>query len=80
MRLPIMLSHCLGLGLVERQSLELLYRGCKGAITGKSKLEMSFSFKCFIWDFMWFYQLTSRVLFQPILFYDYVLTLGNNVK
>jgi len=52
--LPVWLSHCLGLGLAERQDLELhLDWGCKGSVKGRSKLEKDFTCKNFIWDFVW---------------------------
>lgn len=48
---------------------------------GRSKLEKKkISCKNSMWDLCEFYRSTSRVPFQPILFHDYVLTLGNNVK
>lgn len=82
--LPIWLSHCLGLGLglVERQRLE----SCSwmGAAKGLSKEGPSwrriYLARTSYGTSYGFYQLTSRVPFQRILFYDYVLTLGNNVK
>lgn len=51
----------------------------KGAIKGRSILEKDCSCKTFIWDFF-IWGFTSRVPFQPILFCDYVFTLGNNAK
>lgn len=66
---------------VGRQKLELqLHWGCKGAIKRRSKLEKKSLVRTSCGTSCEFYQSTSRVPFQPILFYDYVLTLGNNVN